>query len=180
MSRLWFKAVSGDWQILGPADLRSALPADAFAAGAIDIVSFGHGSERGVALVAAAAANVLAGGQPVVGGLRVLEDKDEILVGCQRLYFSTESQPELTRFALAAGVRRPKCAVCRFPLEDAQLSVTCPQCGRVYHQIPAEGEQSAKPCWTYRPQCLCGHSTSLSGEPSWRPEMLEETSDACA
>lgn len=178
MSRLWYQAESGTWQTLALAELRSVLPAEAFADGGIELVPFGQGSERGVALVTAGTANVMAGGQPVVGGLRVLENKDEILVGFLRLYFSTESTPELMPFVLPAGARRPKCAVCRFPLEDAQPSVKCPQCGRVYHQIPAEGEQPAKPCWTYRPQCLCGHPTSLSGEPAWRPEMMEAATDA--
>ena len=56
--------------------------------------------------------------------------------------------------------------------ERLESVVECPQCGRVFHQNDAAGDSNAKQCWTYRPQCLCSHPTSLSGD-TWRPELEE-------
>jgi hypothetical protein len=110
----------------------------------------------------------------VLGGLRVLEHKDEILVGSARLFFSAESAPVVVAFHLEAGAKAPTCPVCRGPLKDGDQAVRCPGCSRWYHQLDAVEGRPAKHCWTYAETCLCQHPRTLSGELLWRPE-LEET-----
>lgn len=121
--------------------------------------------ERGVSAVV--------NGDPVFD-LAVLADRDEIIVGKQRLYFSDESMPAVTVFHLEAGKRRPKCPACRGHILDGEQIVVCPRpgCGRPYHQ--SENREH----WTYRPECaLCGHPTSLTGESAWSPDAEEESED---
>jgi hypothetical protein len=107
----------------------------------------------------------------LLGGLKVLGHRDEILVGGELFCYSAQSRPVVIEFTLAEGGRRPRCGVCRMEIEDGQAAVACPQCGRVYHQIDAAGEQAAKQCWTYLPTCLCGHSTALGEDGAWRPDQ---------
>jgi hypothetical protein len=141
---------------------------------------FGRGAERGVALLAAADVRIWVNGLPVLGGLRVLEHKDEILFGNGRFYYSAEATPVVATFRGQAGVRVPSCPICRGPLKDGDTAVQCPGCGRWFHQAaeeiphPSGSPVRAKTCWTYGPSCrFCGHPTPLNGEPVWRPEMEE-------
>jgi hypothetical protein len=167
MGVLWRRTAEKKWSraplAVGPQSATS------LAAG-VRLVSFGEGPLRIVALLSSET-QVWVSGRPLVGGLAVLRDRDEILVDGERIYYSCESQPHVDRFHAVDGERPPKCAVCRMALEEGQTIVHCPNCGRAYHQLEAAGEQAAKQCFTYRPQCLCGHPTSLSGEPTWRPEI---------
>jgi hypothetical protein len=142
---------------------------------------FGREAERGVALLAAADVRIWVNGLPVLGGLRVLEHKDEILLGCDRFYYSAETTPVVAAFRSQAGVRVPSCPICRGPIKDGDTAVQCPGCGRWFHQaenspvaqVPGS-PVGAKTCWTYGPSCrFCGHPTALTGEAAWRPEMEE-------
>ena len=103
-------------------------------------------------------------GEPVYGGVRVLDHRDEILVGADRLLFSAQSAPLVTAFALAPEGRPPVCPICRGPVRDGMQAVACPGCGRWFHQL------DAKPCWTYAPTCrFCQHPTPLDEAAAWRP-----------
>jgi hypothetical protein len=133
----------------------------------------GQGSEAAVVLLVPLGVAALVNGEPLLGGLRVLAHRDEILVGGRRFYYSAQSKPAVSTYRLAEGARRPRCAVCRMAIEDGQNVVTCPGCGRVFHQLEAEGDRPAKQCWTYRPACLCTHPTPLTDEAVWRPEQEE-------
>ncbi len=120
-------------------------------------------------------------GQRVIGGLCVLKHKDEITIGARRYFFSAESTPEVTVYRQETAARVVRCGICRGPVLDGQQVVRCPGCQRVYHQIAAEGDQPAKPCWTYSPTCkFCGHGTSLDNDALWQPEEDEmECHDEC-
>jgi hypothetical protein len=140
----------------------------------LHVVPFHDGTKPRHALVIAADASVRVNGFAVVGGLRVLQHKDELVVGTQRIFYSAESTPVVEVFQNAA-VRQPRCPVCRAELCDGQSVVRCPGCSRYYHQIGGDEVTPAKPCWTYSPVCrFCEHPTSLSGDLSWRPEMEEQ------
>ena len=103
-------------------------------------------------------------GEPVPGGVRVLDHRDEILVGADRLLFSAQSAPLITTFALAPEQRPPVCPICRGPVRDGMPTVACPGCGRWFHQL------DEKPCWTYAPTCrFCQHPTPLEEGSTWRP-----------
>lgn len=134
---------------------------------------FGQGNDTIVALIARRGQSIFVNGEPLIGQLRILRHQDEILDGLTRCYYSAESRPCASVFRLVEGDRRPKCGICRGTIEDGQVVVACPRCGRVFHQIPADENSSAKECWTYREKCLCEHPTALGEDATWRPEQEE-------
>ena len=134
----------------------------------LQFMRFGAGRDGGTALITDPAVPLRVNGQRMWGGLHVLQHKDEFQVGADRYWYSAVMQPHVTRFAKPADADTHKCPMCRVPLEAGDVVVSCPGCGRSYHQ------SEAKQCWTYREQCkFCGHPTALTGEPAWRPEMEE-------
>lgn len=99
-------------------------------------------------------------------GVKVLSDRDEVRIHRNRLFFSTESLPQIEPFA-ATGGRAGKCPRCQDGLEAGQPSVRCPKCGVWSHQFEDRN------CWTYAPACAsCGHPTALDAGFSWTPEAL--------
>jgi hypothetical protein len=168
MSSVWRETRAGDWQPL-------AIPEG----GALDVsgvrfLRFGAGSERGAALLPWPGVAARVNGRPVFGGLRVLEHRDEVTVGTERLYYSAESTPVVVAFRREEGARLPTCPLCRGPVRDGDAAVQCPGCGRWFHQADAADDRPAKGCWTYAPTCrFCNHPTALGGEAAWRPEMEE-------
>ncbi|MSU57211.1 MAG: hypothetical protein EXS35_03350 [Pedosphaera sp.] len=118
------------------------------------------------ALLGAAEAHVWVNGQPLAGGLRVLRDRDEILIaGRTRFYFSTEELAKVEPFT--AGEHPVFCARCRQPIQSGTPAVRCPGCGHWCEQ------SEAKPCWTYGPTCpLCDQPTAFDTGLRWTPEEL--------
>lgn len=173
MSSLWKPAAGGAWE---PARVPVTDTIDqALSLGpGVRLIRQGTGSESLAALLVGEGKAVHVNGQAVLGGLRVLEHRDEILVGADRFYYSAESAPVRAVFRLDEGDRRPVCPVCRGPLRDGELAVACPGCGRWHHQAdPVEGQRT-RACWTYAAECrFCRHPTSMSGEPTWSPDKEE-------
>ena len=100
-------------------------------------------------------------------GLRVLADRDEIQVGGERFFFSTETPATVEPFP--ARDRPVFCGRCRQPIETGSPAVQCPNphCQIFYHQDDAAGF----PCWTYASKCnFCPTETSLDAGLSWVPE----------
>jgi hypothetical protein len=122
--------------------------------------------ENWVVMTAAPGA-VAINGQPVALGIRVLRDRDELLVrGTVRLYFSTESLPEVLPYP---DLGRPAtCPRCHNPITPGQASVKCPNCATYHHQL------AERPCWTYSPGCgQCEFPTELTKGYRWTPAELE-------
>jgi hypothetical protein len=165
MSILWQQTAERTWK---------QLPLNAAPPLGLRFCPFGRGADRGMALLLAPDVRVWVNGLPVLGGLRVLEHKDEILLAGARLYFSAEATPVIATFQNRAGERIPSCPICRGQLKEGDAAVQCPGCGRWHHQLPAADGKPAKACWTYAATCrFCGHPTALTGQPAWRPEMEE-------
>lgn len=104
--------------------------------------------------------------EPLLAGLTVLKDRDEILLGGRtRLYFSTEERPTVAAYP---GAENPEfCARCHKPLVAGAPAVRCPSCGRWCDQA------EERPCWTYGPGCpLCGHPTAFDAGLRWSPEEV--------
>src|SRR5271166_4443417 len=107
MSSVWREVARDDWQSL-------PIPgASGVEVGGMRFVCFGAGNERGAALVLPAGATARVNGRPVLGGLRVLEHKDEVIFGRSRLFFSAESTPIVVVFRREDGARSPTCPLCR-------------------------------------------------------------------
>jgi hypothetical protein len=133
-----------------------------------------QGAERGALLLVRSGVWVRVNGQPVLGGMRVLDHKDEILAGSTRFYLSLETTPTVVLYQVPPGGRAPTCPICRGPIREGTPAVQCPGCGRWFHQVDAAEDRPAKPCWTYAPTCrFCAHPTSFAAEAAWRPEMEE-------
>jgi hypothetical protein len=167
MSCLWLEGAPGQWTTrIVPAG-RPLAGEDIGVPGIALLVL----PRQGAVLLARDGAWVRVNGEPVLGGMRILEHKDEVLVEDVRLVFSQETVPVVVRFAAAAGQRLPTCPICRGPIRDGMQAVQCPGCGRWFHQL---GQPVAKPCWTYAPTCrFCQHPTSVAAGAAWRPDREE-------
>jgi hypothetical protein len=164
MACIWSERDDG-WQMQAISELHLA---------GVSFWEIGSGADRNVLLMTRPGVWVRINGEPVLGGLRVLEHKDELLIAGQRLYYSAETTPTITTYQVPEGGRPATCPICRGPIRTGQHTVRCPGCGRWFHQLEANGEQPAKPCWTYAPTCrFCSHPTAFEAEAAWRPEKEE-------
>ncbi len=168
MSSVW-RPVAGGWQPMTIPEGGAGLEVDG-----VRLVGFGTGAERGAALLMPPGATARVNGRPVLGGLCLLEHRDEVILGRSRFFFSSESAPVVAVFRREDGARSPTCPLCRGPVRDGDRAVRCPGCGRWFHQADAAEGRPAKPCWTYAPTCrFCNHPTALAGAAGWRPETEE-------
>ena len=123
-----------------------------------------HGDHEVWTLLVSRASEATVNGTPLLSGMRVLRDRDEIIVGgTDRLYFSTE---RLARVEPFPGADQPiVCPRCKQEIEKGMSSVRCPGCGILHHQT------EKLPCWTYNKFCtMCDQTTSLDGGFRWTPE----------
>lgn len=114
---------------------------------------------------------LLARGDVTVNGLpplafRVLEDRDEIRVNGEVLYFSVEAPAEVVRFVPEG--KEVFCGRCKGKMQEGEASVQC-QCGAWHHQTERLS------CWTYDGKCSsCDQPTAGI---SWRPEPLRRRAE---
>ena len=140
-------------------------------AGETVLVSFQDGSRSQYILVSQDGEKTQVNGEPLVGGLRVLRHRDELLVEGDRLYFSAQTTPVVEAYQHQGDAKPPRCPICRAEIKDGDLVVRCPGCTRVYHQSTGVEGQDDRPCWTYCRTCkFCEHPTSLTGEDAWQPD----------
>lgn len=171
MSCVWQELPDRTWRAV---PIRNGEPLTGADLGASGIQLCHLASERGAVLMVHPGVWVRINGQPVLGGVRVLDHKDEILLAETRLYFSMEATPLVVLYRPAEGSRPPICPICRGPIRDGMQAVQCPGCGRWFHQLAADGDRPAKSCWTYAPTCrFCSHPTAFGAESAWRPEREE-------
>ena len=177
MAHLWITNDAGEW-IIEPLDAGlvalSGLAVDRAAdesgripdAKSVLIVrALGPTTESWV-LMAGAGADARVNGVPAVEGIRVLSDRDELVVNGQRRYFSTEVLARVT--AGPARETPPLCPRCQQAIQTGSEAVRCPHCGVWHH------ESAALPCWTYADTCaVCPQPTDLSAGYRWMPEPEE-------
>ncbi len=105
-------------------------------------------------------------GSPLLTGIRVLDDRDELHIeGMGHVFFSTEALAVVESFS---GSDRPvRCPRCKESIAASSPVVRCPQCGVWHHQ------SEEFPCWTYSACCaLCPQPTALEAAYRWTPEEL--------
>ena len=146
---------------LAPNEHNPTLPADS------QIVRANESGPPAWALVTRRKNGTRVNGRPVLAGLCVLSDRDEIrTVGGDQYFFSTERLATPVKFP--AMERTIFCGRCREEIVVGSLAVCCPgaSCGVWYHQLPD------RPCFTYHDKCtICGQPTSLDAGFSWTPEV---------
>jgi DNA-directed RNA polymerase subunit RPC12/RpoP len=110
-------------------------------------------------------ADVTVNGIPLLVGICVLRDRDEIR--WSRDGFAFFSSEELAAVAdLPQGDRKIMCPRCKQEIMPGTPAVRCPRCGVWHHQ----SEQL--PCYTYAENCAtCTRKTGLDGY-EWTPEEL--------
>jgi len=125
----------------------------------------GRSARRTWVVVAGADARLRLNGQPVPVGLAALSHRDELrLDGAAPLFFSTERQATVAAYP---GEDEPRCPRCAQPVGCAELSVRCPGCGVLHHQLPD------RQCWGFAPSCsLCEQPTDLEAGLRWSPQEL--------
>ena len=108
----------------------------------------------------------LNGHQPV-GDLRVLRDRDEIVLNGEVLYFGTASDVEVVPFPDIDA--QALCARCTGVLHSRDRAVACPSCRAWHHEGKlARASEESRSCWSYDDRCACcGRSRESL---AWRPE----------
>ena len=111
-------------------------------------------------------AGVTVNGWPLLSGMTLLREGDEVRVGVEEAWFF--SSERLARMeALPELDPAPVCPRCKQRIEEDTPSVRCPGCDVWYH------ETESLPCWSYTGTCgLCGQPTDLSAGYRWTPETL--------
>jgi len=119
------------------------------------------GGEAGAVLIAEPGMRLYVNGRPLPGGLRVLQDRDEIRVGQERCYYRASEALTVEPYAGEAAT----CPRCSGALRPGTAAVRC-RCGAWFHQA------ADLACFTYGATCpLCGGATQLEAEP-WDPAEL--------
>jgi hypothetical protein len=173
MSCIWHEVEGQGWRAL-PVLAGKTLRGEEFGLPGIALFGLAQGAERGALLMASPGIWVRVNGLPLLGGLRVLDHKDEVLLGNGRLYFSLETTPLIASYRIPEGSRAAICPICRGPIKDGAAAVQCPGCARWFHQAEAADDKPAKPCWTYAPTCrFCNHPTAFDAQAAWRPDQEE-------
>lgn len=146
--------------------------------GTVEVPTLRRGEGETWLFLAPPSAAAFVNGRRLSLGIRVLRDRDEILLPNslpsdppdtepQRIFFSTERLAIVEPFP---GGKKPVfCSRCKQIIEEGQLSVRCPsgRCGIWHH------ETVDQPCWTYSDKCSnCDQATALDAGYRWTPEML--------
>lgn len=110
-------------------------------------------------------------GDPILAGIRVLQDHDEIVVRSYegesyRLFFSIEKIAKIEQ--LSEHDHAANCARCLKKINPGDQVVKCPApgCRAVHHQSDEFN------CWTYNSKCansMCYQDTEISSEFRWVP-----------
>src|SRR5262245_22114601 len=112
MSCVWQEIPGQPWRAV-PVLAGKTLRREDFGLPGLALFGLAQGSERGALLMVRPGLWVRVNGLPVLGGLRVLEHKDEVLVAGGRLYFSLETTPAMTTYRVPEGGRAAVCPICR-------------------------------------------------------------------
>ena len=172
MAHLWVETEPGEWGIRELVGQAEALDGNA-GPGPGDRQHVAHhaGLRAGpdgktwVLLAPPGNGAVRVNGMPLALGMRVLRERDEIVVNGRRRYFSGERHAVVVPFP---GSDRPvTCPRCRQEVLAGTPAVACPQCDAWHHQ------SEELPCWTYSPTCALGDQpTELGTGYRWTPEGL--------
>ena len=168
MAHLWTANAAGAWEV-EPLDSDVVVLPDRSADPRIQsalIVRAPDPPAESWVLMTAAGIDARVNGVAAAEGLRVLADRDEIVVHGERRYFSAERLAEV----VPCPARDPAlgCARCQQAIEAGSQAVRCPRCGVWHH------ESAGLPCWTYADTCaVCPQPTDLSTGYRWMPEPEE-------
>jgi len=176
MAAMWVHC-DGEWGVAwlttGPFALRDELgavpvrraPGDGAAGIEVDPAALVRGSrapDGPWVLLAAPGSNARVNGAPIFG-MRILADRDEVRLGRQQWYYTSE---RLVRPEAFAGREGTCCARCGGPIAKSSMAVRC-RCNLWYHQNEDLG------CWLYAERCCgCEAPATIDAGFAWTPEGL--------
>ncbi|MBK8060500.1 MAG: hypothetical protein IPK33_22195 [Gemmatimonadetes bacterium] len=172
MPHLWVEELPGEWAIITldrplvpvtaprvaagdaqPSRLRGA-PAFVLARGSAGPLALW-------CLLAAPRPVLRVNGAPLVAGIRLLADRDEIRVDDGTWYFSSEALARIEAFAASHAT---PCARCQQPIAPGAMAVRCPGCGLWHH------ESDASRCFSYAETCAgCPQPSAADAGYCWTP-----------
>ena len=122
-----------------------------------------HAAGDAWVLLAGRSARIRINGEPLSLGCRVLQDRDELVSGRERSYYSTERLLRAEPFPDAEAA--VFCARCKLRITPGTLAVRC-QCGTWCH------EMEDRRCWSYAATCpLCPQPTDADAGYNWEPAL---------
>ena len=104
-------------------------------------------------------------GTPMVGGVTILRDRDQlVLPAVGRAFFSTERLAEIV--PIVESAREIRCPRCKAPVVGGSPAVRCPSCQLWHHQ------SDERACWSYSSVCGgCSQPTALDAGFQWTPDQ---------
>ena len=177
MSHLWIRDAQRDWAVAPLECDAVALHRDPPRRMAIDVLEDlepdgvvllrrSQEGPGGWVLLAGPDSAVRVNGLLLNGGIRVLDDRDEIRTPVGgTIFFSTEQQARVETFP---GSDTPvHCPRCKLAIEPGSPAVRCPGCFLWFH------ESEEYPCWRYAEKCsICDQSTAFEAGFRFAPEDL--------
>ncbi len=134
-----------------------------------DVFLMQAGDEEGTAewaIIAAQECGLTVNGIPLLLGIRVLANRDEIRWSTDGFAFYSTEEPAAVA-SLPQADQKIFCPRCKQEIAPETPAVRCPRCGIWHHQ----SEQL--PCYTYADRCAtCTRRTSLDGNYDWTPEEM--------
>ena len=104
-------------------------------------------------------------GTPLLAGIAVLADRDEIRVANRIAWFSVETRPVVEPYPVTAAAG--SCPRCKQTIAFSTPAVRCPSCGLWHHA------SDDLPCWSYAATCaVCNQPTAADMPLRWSPEEL--------
>jgi len=177
VTHLWLQSEIQAWNAseLAGADLRlkqvltEALGEDSVVSqvsAKVHLVRTGQENQCEWVILAAPEGNISINGFPLLLGMKVLRDRDEIRWSPNGFaYFSTEELAAVVN--LPQGGRKIMCPRCKQEIIPETAAVRCPRCGVWHHQ------SDQLPCYTYSECCAtCSRQTSLAAGYDWVPEAM--------
>lgn len=177
MAHLWLQKKAPEWmphplagsefalksflaEILEDAPAASRAPSD------VRFVKTATDNQENWVVVAGHESDIAINGFPLLLGICVLRDRDEIRWSPEDFaFFSSEELASVTD--LPQGSQKIFCPRCKQEIMVGTPAVRCPRCGIWHHQ------SEDLPCYTYAETCAtCTHKASLDSGYEWIPEEI--------
>ena len=161
MAHLWHRLDGKDWQVVPLNGAPIRVPGEE----SVWLVPVAE-ADGAWALVASSARPLRVNGVRASAGLRVLSDRDEIMIAEKdSLFFSTERRARVEPAPLVESALT--CPRCKSAIDAHTLAVKCPSCSVWHH------EAETMSCWRYAETCaLCDQPTALDAGYRFTPEEL--------
>ena len=165
MAHIWLQNEAREWTA-HPLTADDSPPASKCTPSGIHFLNTTTDNQENWVVVAGHGSGITINGVPLLIGIHVLRNRDEIRWSREGFgFFSSEELASVVD--MPAGDRTMVCPRCKQEILPGTPALRCPRCGIWHHQ----SEQL--PCYTYAENCAtCTRKTSLDGGYDWIPEEM--------